>query len=212
MRAEAYHKSLDRLRPRYENLFDPLAILPELEPDRARVAPDEASAHGVELSVVYVEPERGLSWWASYVRARATDLVDGETVRRSWDQHHAAQLGIGHDSGRWDLSAALGYHSGWPTTGLTLEESPAGETIALIGPRNALELGSFASLDLRASRELTLRVGSLDVFVEISNATNRENPCCVDFDLEEDASGEFLEQETDYWLPRLATFGVLWQF
>jgi TonB dependent receptor/TonB-dependent Receptor Plug Domain len=212
IRAEAYHKSLDRLRPRYENLFDPLAILPELEPDRARIAPDEASAHGVELSVVYVEPERGLSWWASYVRARATDLVDGETVRRSWDQHHAAQLGVGHESGLWDLSAALGYHSGWPTTGLTLEESPPGETVALIGPRNALELGSFASLDLRASRELTLRVGSLDVFVEVSNATNRKNPCCVDFDLEEDASGEFLEQETDSWLPRLATFGVLWQF
>jgi hypothetical protein len=110
------------------------------------------------------------------------------------------------------LSAALGYHSGWPTTGLTLEQSPAGETTAVVGRRNALELGGFASLDLRASRELTLRVGSLDVFIEVSNATNRDNPCCVDFDLEEDVDGEFLEQETETWLPRLATFGVLWQF
>ena len=25
-------------------------------------------------------------------------------------------------------------------------------------------------------------------------------------------NGVFLEQETDTWLPRLATFGVLWQF
>jgi outer membrane receptor protein involved in Fe transport len=212
LRAEVYRKSLNRLRPRYENLFDPLAIVPELEPDRTRVAPDEAAARGLELSVVYAEPERGLHWWASYVRARATDVVDRESVRRSWDQRHAAQVGIGRESARWDLSAALGYHSGWPTTGLMLEQSPAGETIAVIGSRNALQLGSFASLDLRASRELTLRVGSLDVFVEVSNATNRENPCCVDFDLDEDASGEFLEQETDLWLPRLATFGVLWQF
>jgi hypothetical protein len=212
LRAEAYRKSLDRLRARYENLFDPLAILPELEPDRVRVAPEEASASGVELSVLYAEPERGLRWWASYVRARATDDVDDETVRRSWDQSHAAQLGIGHDSGRWDFSAALGYHSGWPTTGLTLEQLPDGETTSVIGPRNALELGSFASLDLRASRALALRVGSLDVFIEVSNATNRQNPCCVDFDLEEDSSGEFLEQETEPWLPRVATFGVLWQF
>ena len=45
-----------------------------------------------------------------------TDLVEAEAVRRSWDQRHAVQLGIGHDSARWDLSAALGYHSGWPTT------------------------------------------------------------------------------------------------
>ncbi len=212
LRAEAYRKALHRLRPRYENVFDPIAILPELEPDRTRVAPDEAKARGLELSVVYVEPEGGLRWWASYVRARATDVVDGESVRRSWDQRHAAQLGIGHDSGRWDLSAALGYHTGWPTTGLTLEQSPAGEPTAVIGRRNALELGDFASLDLRASRAVTLRVGALDVFVEVSNATNRENPCCVDFDFDEDATGAFLEQETDTWLPRLATFGVLWQF
>ena len=137
LRAEAYRKSLHRLRPRYENLFDPLAILPELEPDRARVAPDEATARGLELSVAYAEPD-GLRWWASYVRARATDVVDGETVPRSWDQRDAAQLGVGHDSGRWDFGAVLGYHSGWPTTGLTLEESPAGETTAVIGRRNAL--------------------------------------------------------------------------
>jgi outer membrane receptor protein involved in Fe transport len=211
LRAETYRKSLDRLRARYENLFDPLAILPELEPDRARIAPAQASARGVELSVLYAEPDRGLRWWASYVRARATDLVDGETVRRSWDQRHAVQLGAGHDSARWDLSAALGYHSGWPTTALTLEEL-AGETTAVVGPRNALELGGFASLDLRASRALALRVGSLDVFIEVSNATNRQNPCCVDFDLVEDSSGEFLEQETETWLPRVASFGVLWQF
>ena len=84
-----------RLRPRFENLFDPLAILPELEPDRARIAPEEATARGLELSVAYADPD-GLRWWASYVRARATDVVAGETVPRSWDQRDAAQLGVGH--------------------------------------------------------------------------------------------------------------------
>ena len=113
--------------------------------------------------------------------------------------------------GHWDFGAVLGYHSGWPTTGLTLEESPAGVT-AVVGPRNALRLGDYASLDLRTSRSVPLRVGALDVFFEMSNATNRDNPCCVDFDLEEEHRRQFLEQETDTWLPRLATFGVLWQF
>jgi hypothetical protein len=50
------------------------------------------------------------------------------------------------------------------------------------------------------------------VFVEVSNATNRANPCCVDFELEEASTGELLAQETEAWLPRVATFGVLWQF
>jgi hypothetical protein len=210
LRAEAYRKWLQRLKPRYENLFDPLAIVPELEPDRVRVAPERGAARGLELSLAYAHPD-GLQWWATYVHARATDLVDGEVVPRSWDQRSAAQAGVGRHSGPWDWGAVLGYHSGWPTTGLTLAESPAG-IAAVVGRRNALRLGGYASLDLRASRRVPLRVGSLDVFFEMSNATNRDNPCCADFDLEEEADGVFLEQETDTWLPRLATFGVLWQF
>jgi outer membrane receptor protein involved in Fe transport len=211
LRAEVYGKDLRRLRQRFENLFDPLAILPELEPDRVRVAPHSATARGLELSVAYAEPD-GWRWWASYVRARATDVVAGDVVPRSWDQPHAVQLGAGRPSGQWDLGAVLSHHSGWPTTGLTLEPSSSGGLRAVVGRRNAQRLGSYASLDLRASREVPLRVGSLDVFVEMSNATNRDNPCCGDFDLEIDENGAFLEQDTDSWLPRLATFGILWQF
>ena len=210
-RAEAYRKSLRRLRPRFENLFDPLAILPELEPDRARIAPDRAEARGIELSVIHADPD-GLRWWASLVRARATDVVAAETVPRSWDQRYAAQLGAEHDSGRWGFGAVLGYHSGWPTTGLALAESASGELTAVIGRRNALRLGGFASLDLRASRRVPLRVGELDVFVEVSNAANRDNPCCADFDLERGDDGVFLEHDIETWLPRLATFGIRWQF
>ena len=145
------------------------------------------------------------------MRARATDTVGGETygaAGTSTTRLSSASAEI-RDAGT-QCRARLSQR--WPTTGLTLEESPAGETTAVIGRRNALRLGGFASLDLRASRALTLRVGSLDVFVEVSNATNRKNPCCVDFDLEEGANGEFLEQRNGHWLPRLATFGVLWQF
>ena len=211
IRAEVYRKELDGLRPRFENLFDPLAILPELEPDRARIAPDGAAARGIELSLAYAD-SAATQWWASYVYAHATDQVAGESVARSWDQRHAAQVGVARESGRWDFGAVLAYHSGWATTGLTLQQSAAGTTTAVIGPRNAQRLGSYSSLDLRANRRVPLRVGALDMFVEISNATNRENPCCADFDIEQDGNGFFLEQEADTWLPRLATFGVRWQF
>jgi outer membrane receptor protein involved in Fe transport len=211
LRAEAYRKSSQRLRPRFENLFDPLAILPELEPDRTRIAPEEAASRGLELSVHRSDPD-GLRWWVTFVRARATDVVAGQTVPRSWDQRYAAQLGVDLDTGSWALGAVLGLHTGWPTTGLTLAESAPGELTAVVGQRNALRLGGYASLDLRARRRVPLRVGALDVFVEVSNAANRSNPCCGDFDLEEGDDGAYLEHDTDAWLPRLATFGILWQF
>ena len=50
-------------------------------------------------------------------------------------------------------------------------------------------------------------------FVEISNVTNRENTCCIDWDLAIDESGvPVLESSLDYWLPVLPAIGVLWEF
>ncbi len=211
-RIEAYWKSLRQLRPRYENLFDPLALIPELEPDRVRVAPERGFARGLELSLTYSGTDE-LSWWASYVLARVADRIDGADVARNWDQRHAMQIGVAWNGPRWDLGAALNVHTGWPTTGLTSTQTDPAQPMAILGERNTLRFGDFATLDFRASRTLPLRVGALEVFVEVSNATNRENPCCGEFGLEEDDAGAlFLEQDTDNWLPRLASFGVLWKF
>ena len=38
-RVEAYYKDYEELKPRFENLFDPLVVLPELQTDRVEVAP-----------------------------------------------------------------------------------------------------------------------------------------------------------------------------
>ena len=100
-------------------------------------------------------------------------------------------------------------HSGWPTTDVQLDE----EGVAVPGPRNALQLPTFASLDVRLSRKFRVPRGSLLVFVEISNALNRRNVCCVDWDVDEDDNGELvLEQSLDYWMPLLPAIGVLWEF
>src|SRR5690606_10918476 len=48
LRVEAYRKDYDSLKPRYESLFDPLSLVPELRWDRVRIAPDSARAEGVE--------------------------------------------------------------------------------------------------------------------------------------------------------------------
>ncbi|MCK6372412.1 MAG: TonB-dependent receptor, partial [Gammaproteobacteria bacterium] len=49
LRVEVYRKDYDRVRPHFENLFDPVKLLPELEPDRVRVAPTGSLARGVEM-------------------------------------------------------------------------------------------------------------------------------------------------------------------
>ena len=90
-----------------------------------------------------------------------------------------------------------------------------GETVnaAVPGPRNALRHPDFASVDLRLSRRFDVPRGSLLAFIEISNVLNRNNVCCIDWDIEEDSLGnDVLEYSPDYWMPLLPAVGILWEF
>ncbi len=217
LRLEMFHKAIRDVRPRFENLYDPLGTMPELQPDRVRLDPERGSARGVELSAD--QAVGAWHWWASYTWAKVTDRIDGRDVPRSWDQRHAVQAGVHWRGEAWDFSAATSIHSGWPRSGdleLTTEGfDDDGEpvTVAVPGERNALRHPPFASLDLRLSRRFNVPRGSLLAFVEISNALNRRNVCCIDWDIEEDASGnEVLEYSRDYWMPLLPAIGILWEF
>ena len=216
LRMELFHKRMGDVRPRFENLFDPLALIPEVQPDRVRLDPTSAEAAGFEIS--FDRASGPWNWWASYTWSKATDRIAGEDQPRSWDQRHAFQGGFGWSDRGWNLSLAASAHSGWPTTDLDLVEAGIDEDgeplyVAVPGRRNARNHDTFASVDFRIGRQFELSEGELTTFVEVSNVTNRRNGCCVDWDLAEDASGdEPLERELDYWLPLVPAIGVLWEF
>ncbi len=216
LRVELFRKDMDELRPRFENLFNPLALIPELTPDRIRIDSTRARAHGVEISL---DRQGGpLNWWANYTYSEVADRVDSVRQLRSWDQTHAFQAGLNWSLNDWDVGVAMNVHTGWPTTQLSLVQDGVDANdepvlVAVPGPRNASRHPTFASLDFRVSRQFDLRQGTLTAFFEVSNATNRDNVCCSDYDLEQDDNGSvFLERSDDYWLPLLPAIGVLWEF
>jgi len=217
LRVELFHKDIRDVRPRFENLFDPLALIPEVAPDRVRLDPSSAMSQGAEISI---DRSNGpLTWWASYVWSEATDRIDGRDEQRSWDQTHAFQGGVSWSNEKWDVSVAASVHSGWPATELVLVDDGVDEDgepvfVAVPGPRNVDQYGTFASLDFRVSRRWKLERGSFMAFLEVSNLTNRRNECCRDYDFEEDeTTGEdVFESGVDYWLPLLPAIGVLWEF
>ena len=207
LRAEVFYKDIGRVRPRFENLFDPLGLMPELQQDRVRLDPDSARARGVELSVD--QTVGNLNWWSSYTWSNVTDRIAGRDVPRSWDQRHSLQAGIDWKYERWNFSAAASVHSGWPATDLQLDDNG----FVVPGPRNAMRHGTYASLDVRLSRKFDVRRGTLLVFAEVSNLLDRNNQCCLDWDIIDDSpGGESLERGLDYWLPMLPAIGVLWEF
>ncbi|MGB5353087.1 MAG: TonB-dependent receptor [Woeseia sp.] len=212
-RVEAYFKDMTRLRDRFENLLDPLAVMPELKPDRTIIAATEARARGIEFSLAY-ENDRNLSWWLSYTLAEVADRVNGNYVARSWDQRHAGQFGILWQNSHWDVSAVASAHSGWPKTTLSIApDSDPDDPEFLFSERNQQNFRAFMTLDLRVAYRSPVRIGELTTFFELSNATNRRNSCCVDFNLEEDSGPQpYLTLRDEYWFPLLPAIGILWEF
>jgi outer membrane receptor protein involved in Fe transport len=212
LRVEAFRKDYRQINPRFENMFDPLVLLPEAEFDRVRIAPQSARATGVEL-MLQLRPRGSWSGWLSYSWSRAEDRVDGEDVPRSWDQRHAVNLGIVWSKGPWSATLIDSFHTGWPTTELAVTGTESGNPQLVLAGRNRARLGDYNSLDLRVTRTFALARGALDVFIEVSNATQRANECCVHYDVTQNADGSLnYTRDVDTWLPLVPSVGVLWRY
>jgi hypothetical protein len=68
----------------------------------------------------------------------------------------------------------------------------------------------FHSLDARVSREFDTKRGDLTVFAEITNLTDRGNPCCTEYAMS--ADGTELTARQSNWLPLVPSLGIVWRF
>jgi outer membrane receptor protein involved in Fe transport len=212
LRIEAYRKDYKKINPRFENLFNPLVLLPETEFDRVMITPSGARAEGVE---VFLRWESRGPWraWLGYAWSQARDSIEGQLVPRSWDQKHAINAGISWARGPWSVTVTDSFHTGWPITKLSLIPDSDGNLQAVIGERNSERLGNFNSLDVRVNRTYALGHGALDVFFEATNLLSRKNECCIEYTVTTAPDGlPVLEQEIDAWLPFVPSIGVLWRY
>ncbi|HET8947040.1 MAG TPA: TonB-dependent receptor, partial [Candidatus Polarisedimenticolia bacterium] len=177
IRFDGYYAAITRPQPRYENLFNPIELFPEVSPDRVRIDPDGARLRGAEL-FLGSDPARRFSGWGSYAWSAADDVVDGRAEPRAWDQPHALRLAAAWRPQRsWTFSTLLTLRSGWPTTPVTgeavLQPDGTTEIVSTPGPRNSDRLPSYARLDLRGAWTAPVSGGRLGVEVNVTNVTNR---------------------------------------
>jgi len=208
LHVEAFDKRIENPRPRYENLLDPIALLPEIEVDRMLIQASSARAVGTEVSLRW-QATPAWSGWANYSWSEATDVINGVTVPRSWDQKHAAAIGIAWRQAPWLWSSDATWHTGWGRNRLyaTSLEPPQ---LALF-PLNVRKWPAYFSLDSRLTWAHPIRLGSLELFGEVDNLTNHANPCCIDVQFAGNTSRPLLERTTSVWLPRFALVGATWK-
>ena len=164
----------------------------------------------------------GFDWWATYTWSKVYDRIDYRNQLRCWDQRHALHAGLAWTRGPWEVGLALSIHSGWPTTGMGYEVVPVEPeeeddedfiVLPVPGPRNEERLGTFAQIDFRVSREFKVSRGRLSAFFEVSNLTNRDNPCCIDYDIDDEDDGTlYLDRSVEHWLPIIPAIGIFWEF
>ena len=212
-----YRKSFRAVRPRFENVFNTLTLLPEIQFDRHEIDATSALAQGVEILLTRGNEEEALFWWFSYAWSEVRDEISGKTVPRAWDQTHTAKAGMSWRWVRWDFSVAGELHTGWPSMELfaeTIIEPDGSERLQL----STTEPGSqrypvYHTLDVRVSRDFEVRRGDITVFMEVTNLYDRSNPCCIEYSLGPGTGGApaLLARER-HWLPLVPSLGVVWRF
>ena len=217
LRVDVYEKNYSHLRARFENLLDPIQLIPEGAADRVRIDAPEARAHGVELTFRR-DAERGLSGWVSLSIAEARENVEGDWQSRSWEQEQTLAFGSSWTGTHWNVSLAGLFHSGTPTTFIGIETTPlpggGTDVEGVVGERNADHMAPYTRVDLRANRDVQLRNSKLSLYLEVTNLLNSRNECCVEnYHLEPGRNNSvFLDTEIGYYLPMLPSFGIQWEF
>ncbi|MDH3525601.1 MAG: TonB-dependent receptor [Acidobacteriota bacterium] len=214
LRVEVYRREVFNPIPRFENLYERINAFPELEPERVRVAPERSVARGLEI---FVRSRLGsrVGWWANYAYATTEDEIDGRFVPRYFDQTHA--LTVDFDlrlSEAWTLNLAWRYHTGWPTTPLTLRENVDEEGESrfepVLGEPYSERLPAYHRLDLRARRQWRLAAGDLELFFDVQNVYDRGNIAGFDYEIDE-VDGTILP-DPEKWLGLTPSFGIAFEF
>jgi len=214
LRLEIYSREIDNPLPRFENLYEPVNNFQEVEPDRVLVEADDASSQGLE---VFLRRSGGsVGWWANYAWSSTEDELQGVRSPRNFDQTHAFNVDIDlHLTENWSLNLAWRYHTGWPTTPLTVTEIPPedegeeSEFAPVLGPRFSDRVPDYHRLDLRASRGFSIGTGSMLLFIDIQNVYDRKNVAGFDHEIEDDGTLVTVAEE---WTRILPSIGVSFRF
>jgi len=159
----------------------------------------------------------------NYAYAETEDLIDETWVPREFDQTNT--LNVDFDflvTRKWRLNLAWRYHTGWPTTPISLVEVEGGNGSAeedeeleteyeiVLGPFNSDRLPDYHRFDARLSRQWGLSFGELTFFVDIQNVLDRKN--VAGFDITVDTEEGELEQIVEEGVGFLPSIGISIEF
>ena len=197
IRSDVYARRIERPWPRFENLYHRFGLLPELGGDRYLIEAGEARSRGIELAASYAGGRFG--WKLAYARTSSKERIADTWHRRSWDQPHSVKAHVSWSGDAWRIGLDAAYRSGWPVTPLVTR------TGQLPANLNADRLPAYLSFGVHVAGIVSTRLGPLEVYGDVTNATNRRNVVGYLYDPE-------LSRRDGLSLPIVPSIGVRWSW
>lgn len=210
IRVDAYEKQYGRTTPRFENLFNPFVLLPQIAPDRVEIDATRARAHGIDFEF-QDELTSGTSMIARYSYMDADDKIGGQWVSRRWSQAQTATGILLWKSESFSASASVSWHSGWRTSAPP-PTVPAGTTIPIADIANNRFLDDYFSVDVGFSMSYPFWRSTVTVFGDVTNTLNRDNPVGIDYSAQTTGATVQFQPDRESLLPIVPWVGIVIAF
>lgn len=195
----------------YKTLDGLVARSPYATPQLARALTQDGTgrSYGVQF-LLRQELWENFFGWVTYSLSRS-ERQDGpgQPMRLfDYDQTHVLGVVGSYQLGAWTFGARFRYATGAPRTPVIGAFYDARDDLyqPLFGAHNSVRIPDFYQLDLRVERDFQLGSGTLNVYLDMQNVTNRQNPEELTYNF------DYRERKYIVGLPVLAVAGLRYQF
>ena len=176
----------------------------------ALVGIGEGRSYGAQF-LVRRELGDGFFGWIAYtiLRAERRDGPDENWRLFDFDQTHVLTALAAYDLGAgFDVSARARATSGYPRTPVvgSYYDARRGVYEPVLGEANSTRIDPFFSLDVRVAKKFTINSTELELYLDVQNVTNRDNPEELAY------SPDYSEKRPIRGLPILPVVGARWVY
>ena len=177
---------------------------------QALVNGGEGRSYGAQF-LLRQELSSGFFGWVAYtiLRSERKDAATSEYRLFDYDQTHVLTALASYDLGRgFDVGVRGRYATGYPRTPVVSSyfDTRTASYQPRLGPKNSIRIPDFVELDVRVSKRFKLKQSSLELYLDVQNVTNRDNPEEIAY------NADYTQRRYIEGLPLLPVAGAKWEF
>lgn len=153
----------------------------------------------------------GLFGWVAYtiLRSERKDADSADYRLFDFDQTHVLTAVASYDLGKgFEVGARARYATGYPRTPVigSYFDARTATYQPILGAKNSIRIPAFVELDVRASKRFKLEHSAIEIYLDVQNVTDRQNPEEIAY------NADYSQRRYIEGLPILPVFGGKWEF